>query len=54
MASILGLSEETVCRLMANMKRSGAILAPRGKVEIRDWNQLQTISEGNHVADAII
>ena len=47
MASILGLSEETVCRLMANMKRSGAILAPRGKVEIRDWNQLQSISEGN-------
>jgi CRP/FNR family transcriptional regulator len=53
MASILGLSEETVCRLMANMKRSGAIFAPRGKVEIRDWNQLQTISEGNNVADAI-
>ena len=53
MASILGLSEETVCRLMANMKRSGAIFAPRGKVEIRDWKQLQTISEGNNVADAI-
>lgn len=48
MASILGLSEETVCRLMANLKRSGAILAPRGKIEIRDWNQLQAISEGNH------
>lgn len=53
MASILGLSEETVCRLMANLKRSGAIFAPRGKVEIRNWNQLQTISEGNNVADAI-
>ena len=47
MASILGLSEETVCRLMANMRRSGAIFAPRGKVEIRDWNQLQAISEGS-------
>jgi len=46
MASLLGLSEETVCRLMANMKRSGAIYAPRGKVEIRDWNQLHAISEG--------
>lgn len=46
MASLLGLSEETVCRLMANMKRSGAIYAPRGKVEIRDWNQLRTISNG--------
>jgi CRP-like cAMP-binding protein len=52
MAGILGLSEETVCRLMANMKRSGAIYAPRGKMEIRDWNQLQAISEGSasHVA----
>jgi len=46
MAGILGLSEETVCRLMANMKRSGAIYAPRGKMEILDWNQLQAISEG--------
>ena len=47
MASLLGLSEETVCRLMADMKRSGAIYAPRGKVEIRDWSQLHAISEGN-------
>lgn len=46
MASLLGLSEETVCRLMANMKRSGAIYAPRGKVEIRDWSQLHAISDG--------
>jgi CRP/FNR family transcriptional regulator len=48
MASILGLSEETVCRLMARLKRSGAIFAPRGKVEIRDWGQLQAISDGGH------
>jgi len=47
MASLLGLSEETVCRLMADMKRSGAIYAPRGKVEIRDWSQLHAISDGN-------
>lgn len=46
MASILGLSEETVCRLMANMKRSGVIYAPRGKIEIRDWNQLHAIAAG--------
>lgn len=45
-ASILGLSEETVCRLMANMKRSGAIYAPRGNVEIRDRVQLQALSQG--------
>jgi CRP/FNR family transcriptional regulator len=53
MAGILGLSEETVCRLMANMKRSGAINAPRGKMEIRDWNQLQAISEGSASHTAI-
>jgi len=46
-ASLLGLTEETVCRLMANMKREGTIYAPRGKVEIRDWQQLQAIAEGS-------
>jgi len=46
MASILGLSEETVCRLMANLKRAGAIYAPRGKIEILDWNRLRRIAEG--------
>ncbi len=46
MASLLGLSEETVCRLMANMKRDGAIYAPRGHVEIRDWDQLHAIADG--------
>lgn len=45
-ASLLGLSEETVCRLMANMKRAGAIYAPRGRVEIRNWDQLQAIADG--------
>lgn len=52
-ASILGLSEETVCRLMANMKRSGAIYAPRGKIEIRDWNQLHTLAAGHRNAHAV-
>lgn len=52
MASVLGLSEETVCRLMAKLKRSGAILAPRGKIEIRDWDQLQAISEGDTTVPA--
>lgn len=47
MASILGLSEETVCRLMACMRRSGAIYAPRGKIEIRDWSLLHTIAAGD-------
>jgi len=45
-ANILGLSEETVCRLMANMKRTGVIYAPRGNIEIRDWDQLRAIGAG--------
>jgi CRP/FNR family transcriptional regulator len=52
MASILGLSEETVCRMMASMKRSGAINAPRGKIEIRDWQRLHAIAEGAPAAAA--
>jgi hypothetical protein len=47
MASVLGLTEETVCRLMANMKRTGAINAPRGRIEVRDWNKLQAIADGH-------
>lgn len=43
-ASLLGLSEETVCRSMARLKREGAIVAPRKRVEIRDWDRLQEIA----------
>lgn len=50
MAGILGLSEETVCRLMASMRREGTIYAPRGKIEIRDWKQLHAILDG-HAGD---
>lgn len=53
MASLLGLSEETVCRLMANMKRQGAIYAPRGRVEIRDWDRLHAIADGDIKGQAI-
>ena len=45
MASLLGLREETVCRSMAMMKRTGAIYAPRGRVEIRDWDRLHAIAD---------
>jgi CRP/FNR family transcriptional regulator len=45
-ASLLGLSEETVCRLMASMRREGAINAPRGRIEIRDWDKLHAIADG--------
>ena len=46
MASILGLSEETVCRQMAEMKRKGVIYAPRGRMEIQDWHQPGVIADG--------
>jgi CRP/FNR family transcriptional regulator len=45
-ANLLGLSEETVCRLMASMKREGAIHTPRGKIEIRDRHRLRDIADG--------
>lgn len=44
-ANLLGLSEETVCRQMARMKRNGILYAPRGKIEILDWNQLQAVAD---------
>lgn len=47
MASLLGLSEETVCRVMAMIHRLGAIDAPRGRMEIRDWDQLHAIADGS-------
>ena len=45
MADLLGLSEETVCRQMADMKRKGVIYAPRGRMEIQDWDRLRIIAE---------
>lgn len=45
MAGLLGLSEETVCRQMADMHRKGVIYAPRGTMNIQDWNQLRSIAE---------
>ena len=46
LAELLGLSEETVCRQMASMKRKGVIYAPRGKMQVKDWGQLRGIAEG--------
>ncbi len=45
-ANLLGLSEATICRLMAYMKRTGIIYAERGKIEIRDWDHLHAIVDG--------
>ena len=44
-ANILGLSEETVCRQMAEMKRNDILYAPRGSIEIHDWDRLRAIAE---------
>lgn len=46
MADLLGLSEETVCRQMANMKRDGVIYAPRGKMRIQNLDRLRAIADG--------
>lgn len=45
-AGILGLTEETVCRQMADLKRHNVIYAPRGKMRVQDWGQLRAIADG--------
>jgi len=52
-ASLLGLSEETVCRVMADMKRKGMIYAPRGNLEIRDWDRILVVAEGRADRDQV-
>jgi len=44
-ADLLGLSEETVCRQMAKLKRRGVLYAPRGKIEVLDWNRLEAVAD---------
>ena len=44
-ADMLGLSEETVCRQMAKLKRRGILYAPRGRIEVHDWTQLHAIAD---------
>jgi CRP/FNR family transcriptional regulator len=43
-AEMLGLTEETVSRTMAEFKRDGLILAPRGRIRILDQAQLQKLA----------
>ena len=45
-ANLLNMSEETVCRQMADMKRSGIIRSPRQFVAILDWDRLRTMADG--------
>jgi CRP/FNR family transcriptional regulator len=44
-ASLLGLSEETVCRQMAKMKRRGILYSPRGRIQILDWDRLKAVAD---------
>ena len=43
-ASLLNVSEETVCRVMADMQRSKIIKAPRGLVAVLDWKGLRAMA----------
>ncbi len=45
-SNLIGLSEETVCRQMARMKRNDIIHAPRGRIEVLDWKQLRAVADG--------
>ena len=51
LAGLLGLSEETVCRVMASLRRAEAVYAPRGRIEIRNWDRLQGIADGHGSCD---
>jgi len=44
MAEMLGLTEETVCRMMGALKREGAIKASRGHIVILDLERLQRLA----------
>lgn len=50
-ANMLGLSEETVCRQMAEFKRMDVLYAPRGSIEIHDWKKLQAIADEMHAGN---
>ena len=52
MAGLLSLSEETVCRQMAAMRRDGILYAPRGQMEIKDWGKLRDIADETGVQHA--
>ena len=51
-ADVLGLAEETVSRIMAELQRARVILTPRGKIVIFDHTRLKCIAEGENIASA--
>lgn len=50
-ANLLGLSEETVCRLMADLKRREILLAPRGRIEVLNLDALRQLAAGETEQD---
>ena len=44
-ARLLSLSEETVCRQMAELRRDGILYAPRGAIEIHNWHKLEALAD---------
>lgn len=48
-ASLIGLSEETVCRQMAQMRREEIIHAPRGRIEVLNWRNLRAVADGGAI-----
>ena len=46
-ATLVNLSEETVCRQMARMRRSGIIAAPRHCIAILDWDRLRRVADNS-------
>jgi CRP/FNR family transcriptional regulator, anaerobic regulatory protein len=46
MADHLGLTIETVCRVLAHLRRDGTIAIERGSVEIYDISGLQQMASG--------
>ena len=50
LAEMLGLTEETICRVIAELRRTGIIEAPRGKIIVLDRERLQNIADENPVS----
>jgi hypothetical protein len=46
MVNDLGCTTETVCRVLAHLRRDGSIVIERGGIEIRDTVVLQQMASG--------
>ena len=53
LAEMLGLTEETISRVISELRRTGIIEAPRGKIIVLDRERLQGIADENPVPRTI-